>query len=233
MENEEKKKSKVGKKILLVIFIILVLVIIWTGRNMIIIKTLQNTVKEYESSTNYHRTLYTYSGDTYGKMDMYYLNGKQAIKLTRFANGNVITMESYGNDKEEKRNTYVVTKDTKTARINETGSMFFGIQGMLYTENFGQLSIGSLLSKITSRECNGKDCYYIEGAISPFIFSTDSGLYIDKETGLAVRAEGGKYTNTNTGITVNEIIDYRYEFNTVTEDDFIEPDISEYTIVNQ
>ena len=54
--------------------------------------------------------------------------------------------------------------------------------------------------------------------------------YIDKETGLTVKAIGGKKVTAN-GDEFDIVIDYKYEFGTVTDDDIVAPDISEYYVV--
>ena len=56
----------------------------------------------------------------------------------------------------------------------------------------------------------------------------DIGVYIDKETGLPVRLPGGTYTS-NQG-TVDTIIEFDFEFDTVTEEDVQEPNITQYRI---
>ena len=53
-------------------------------------------------------------------------------------------------------------------------------------------------------------------------------IYIDKETGLPVRAFGGTFENEHGTFTI--VNDYQYEFDKVDEKNFVEPDISEYQI---
>ncbi len=88
--------------------------------------------------------------------------------------------------------------------------------------------------KIDSTKCNGKECY---------VFSNMSGqvnhdghkmyAYIDKETGLPVRITGG-WIGTNSPTEqreYNEIIDFYIEFNKVTDEDLLVPDIDKYKLV--
>lgn len=56
----------------------------------------------------------------------------------------------------------------------------------------------------------------------------DIGIYMDKETGLPIRLPGGT-TTSNQG-TVDAIIEFDFEFNTVLEEDVKEPDIKQYKI---
>ena len=81
----------------------------------------------------------------------------------------------------------------------------------------------SAISSITSEEVNGKDCYQIVGL-------NGANYCIDKETGLVLRSIGEIAVGNDKGEQVDRVTDFRYEFDVVTDDDFIEPDISEYEI---
>ena len=54
-------------------------------------------------------------------------------------------------------------------------------------------------------------------------------LYIDKETGLAVKNQNGAVVDAN-GVKTPIIMDYEYKFDVVTDEELVEPDISEYEI---
>ena len=86
-----------------------------------------------------------------------------------------------------------------------------------------------IFSTISSEKCNGKDCY----RIVLYSFGDNDGTiyYIEKETGLLLRSIGvsSMYANVD-GEKYDMITDYQYEFDVVTEEAFIEPDISEYNI---
>ena len=72
-------------------------------------------------------------------------------------------------------------------------------------------------------ECNKKDCYRI----------VDSGgaiFYVDKETGLVIRTIGVATVSNGNGEKMDTVTDYQYKFDVVTDEDFIEPDISNYEI---
>lgn len=56
----------------------------------------------------------------------------------------------------------------------------------------------------------------------------DIGVYIDKETGLPIRLPGGTYTSNER--TIDTIIEFDFEFGTITEEDVKEPDITQYRI---
>lgn len=234
-----KRNEKIGKqkkkiwKIILGLFLILILIfLLHTIRNLIIISNLQSKVEQYINSTNFHNTIYTYQGDTHIKTETYYLNGKQAVKIIRILNGEKTTIQIYSKDGEQKENMYIETADSKIAKINITGSIYFMVSNALETENLKELLIASITSSISSKQCNGKDCYLIKGAMLSNSLVGENWKYIDKQTGLQVRVNSGTSTNTNTGTTINEIQDFSFEFGTVTENDFIEPDINQYTVTN-
>ena len=55
-------------------------------------------------------------------------------------------------------------------------------------------------------------------------------MHIDKNTGLVINSGACEVVYVDGHIDRAPATDYIYEFNTVTEDDFIEPDISEYEL---
>ena len=55
-------------------------------------------------------------------------------------------------------------------------------------------------------------------------------MYVSKNTGLTTSIMGYEVEYSDSGLGRWPSADYVYEFNTVTEDDFIEPDINEYVI---
>ena len=61
----------------------------------------------------------------------------------------------------------------------------------------------------------------------------DVGTYIDKESGLMVGTMASEYEDVDGTIGRNPTSEYVYEFNVVTENDFIEPDINEYEIIEE
>lgn len=56
----------------------------------------------------------------------------------------------------------------------------------------------------------------------------DTGLYIDKETGLPIRLPGGTIKSNKE--TTDIIKEFDYKFDTVTDEDIQEPDITQYKI---
>lgn len=85
----------------------------------------------------------------------------------------------------------------------------------------------SLFVSVKSTTLFGKDCYFItNNSLNNNIGST----YIDKETGTTVRDLPSSFSID--GETI-ELYDYKYEFNTVTESDFVEPISSDYEVLTE
>ena len=97
-------------------------------------------------------------------------------------------------------------------------------------ENTKDLIMTAITSSISKTTFNGNECYYVSG--TPAILPNAS-MYVNKDTGLLISTMASEYENPDGERGRIAGTEYEYEFGTVTEDDFIEPDISEYTIVEQ
>lgn len=229
--NREKREIKYIKKynnkmrvLQVILLAILVIFIINTGRKMIIISNLSKKAEEYTKSNNFYRTVYSYQQEKYEKTEIYSLNDKKLVIMTKVDNGNksVIRMYKTGDDTV---NLYVEDENGKTAKLNQKTTIVVNIPNALYTDNLGQFVYASIFASIKSDKCNGKDCYFITDNSDNFLMYAGTG-YIDKDTGLLTRIPADESAGGAT-------IDYEYEFNTVTEEDFIEPDLSEYKVEKQ
>ena len=89
--------------------------------------------------------------------------------------------------------------------------------------------LASIHSSIKTTTYDGKKCYYISSNPKKYYFF-ENNIHIDKDTGLVINAGACETIYIDGHIDRAPATDYIYEFNTVTEDDFIEPDISEYEI---
>lgn len=104
------------------------------------------------------------------------------------------------------------------------------LNSVLYTKNYFDLFKYSLSSNITETKFCGKDSYCLTN-IPSYIGGIYERVFIDKETGLMVGSSGYDSTlNISDGdiMTIETI----YEYGTVTEEDFNEPDSNEYEIVD-
>lgn len=222
-----KNRMIVLKSIILLIVLIFVII---TGRKVIIISDLQNKANEYVNSKNYHRIVYTYNKDETGKVEVFVLGDKKHVIITRMLEDEKNVTEMFFDG--DKTNIYRESGNEKTVELNQKVTIAESIYNPLYTENWWYTLFASVPASVSNKEFNGKECYYITNFSTPFNDSRD-GIYVDKETGLIIRGITTTQTMTGGDKFILPTIDYVYEFNTVTEEDFIEPDISEYEIQEQ
>ena len=218
-------KLKILKIILLVILIVFVGVI---GYKFVVIKSMQDKMENYKDITNFHITKTSYGLNTIIIQEVFCKDDNVSVHVRSFGenmeNRELISMKN--------GHSYITSGENKVAFMN---AMPINVPEKVYnhleTENFGEFIAGIFSSHISSVKCNDKDCYKIENFKTSNTVFPEQGfcVYIDKETGLVVRVEEGT-RNNETGGFYTQVSDYKYEFNTVTDEDFKEPDISEYTI---
>ena len=219
-------KLKILKMILLVILLVFVGVI---GYKIIVIKSMQGKMDNYKDITNFHITKTSYGLNTilvqevFCKDDNYLVNVRSIGENTEKRE---ITSMKNGHS-------YITSGENKVALMNAMPiNAPEKVYNHLESENFGEFMAGIFSSHISSVKCNDKDCYKIDNFITSELAFPEQGffVYIDKETGLVVRVEEGT-RNNETGGFYTQVSDYKYEFNTVTDEDLKEPDISEYKIL--
>ena len=215
-------KKKTFKIILLVILIVLAIFVLYTLRNFIIVKGLQNKIAQYTAISNFSATInQTFTDDSTNVLINYYQDGnKQAVILQRTdSNGEVIKMSQYNNG--ERCDVFWDAKDSKTAQLNAANTINVQLTNSLETDNDWQTLLACTFAVIKSTKYNGKDCYSITNYMSPlFMNGTEKNeVYVDKETGIAIK-----------NIMDNQITEKEYNFNTVDEAVFTEPDIGQYTL---
>lgn len=209
----EKKKMKLWKKILLIVLALLVIFAIFTLRKYIIITNLINASKDYVVKTNYVSDVYCLTSDN--------------VSLTKSYNkdGNYLnTHRTYSNNISDIRSLTVYNKDNEMIGIIQSGEdkiallngNMVGVTTSVNTiSEFDDIKLKiplAFTSKITTEECNNKECYLIE-------LSKDYKMWVEKETGIIVREmDLGYITNRN------------YTFDVVTDEDIKKPDISECKI---
>lgn len=229
----EKKKMKIGKKILLVILALLAIFIILVVRKMFILKNLQSKVEQYMEADNYKATMRSYDGNSIMKYTTYKRDEKTLSILKNCTEKDVRTLINYEDN--EVKHTFIEAEEDKIVILEGNGlPASVQIADGLATKNFWQFITMAIFSDIQSEECNGKQCYKIYLAYSlrnRLDTRKMATTYFDKETGLKVRELNGINT-TNEKEKTNMIIDYYYEFNQVKEEEVKEPNISEYTIQN-
>jgi len=230
-----KNKLRLLKIILLIILVIFVLNI---TRKMIIISNLSNKAQTTINTSNYHRVTYSYMKDNYIKTEIFNLDDKKKIVQTYVSSNKMETITTYANKigTDEmglpiyNTNVYTVSDNKKTIKTNKNIVISTEPYNILHTANIFELFLLSLNCSVSSTTYNGNECYYLS-TNGKYTFSFNSiGTYISKQTGLqeSTIAYETKYSDGSVGRW--PAAEYIYEFNTVTENDFIEPNMNEYNI---
>ena len=213
--------------LILIVLIIVCTFIITTVRSMIIINNLSNLAEEYKNIDNYHITMYNYSDGKFYKDETYKMGDKVKVINVIVENGEITTTISIGNKNNdveyEEYNTHEyinINNDDKILLTDGKWGTIGGSDNVLHTENLWDLFKCAVKARIEERTFKGKNCYYVDNFESNERGNTLEGMYIDKETGLEI------YSNKKN--SEEYVFETVYEFNTVTEEDFIEPDASEY-----
>lgn len=235
-----KKYSNKMRILKSIIFIILILFVSLTVRKIAIVINLQNKAEEYIVSTdNFHRVVYTYDKDHYQKTEYFKLGDKQKVIQTKLTENGKSIWQAVGKEKIINKygaevhivNIYKEYNGYKEALENKELSMSADPHTPFHTENWWQLFICSMQASIKTSTYNGEECYYVSNFGS--VGYASDGVYISKKTGLPVSMIAYEYENEDGTRRRVPAIDYFYEFNTVTEEDFIEPNINEYKIISK
>lgn len=220
--NYIKKYNRKLKSLKIILLIILAIFLIRTGRNMIIMANLTNKANKYISSNNYRRISTSYQGNSLNIIDYYFKDGKYVMIMNRLTKNETNKIIAYNNGKTI--NTYYETGDKKTAELNASGLIGINTINYFESDNILTFIIRSVTTNIKNVECNGKSCYLVNNNLLGEV------IYIDKENGLIIRNNTGIYTDKETKYTTNGLQDIRYEFGTVTDEIFVEPNISDYEL---
>lgn len=214
-----------GKKILkiigIILLIILILVVIHAIRNTIIISGLQNKVKQYSNSNNYHIKATTQvSENTTMIINQYQKEEKQLLILERIVNDEKVKISYYNTG--SRIDMFTETKDEKIAELGKVNEIL-GLNSItpLQTDNLWQTILYGLPTRITNVKVNDYECYSIDDFLSPYnLLGKNKTEYdIEKETGLVRK------------IILDDQISMReYNFENVDDSIFVEPDISQYKI---
>lgn len=228
-----RNKLRILKVAILIIVIVFAVVV---GRKISIISDLSNKANQISTSENYHKIVTSYDSEGFTKSDIYHLEDKFKI-ITTSMKDNVITkrtMYAVAHDKDVngdtryKTNIYKESNGKKSVKLNQDMGISVGPQNSLYTENAWQLFLYSIPATIKSTTYNGEECYYISNFQNPYSY-TPEGMYVSKSNGLIISMLSYEVKESENGLKTRwPGAEYTYEFNTVTEEEFVEPDISEY-----
>ncbi len=212
---KNKKIKKILKITALIVLVIIILVLIHTIRNFVIIKEIQNNASKYLASTNYHiKSVATEEDGVIVTANYYEKDNKQTMIMERNMNGKIAKMSMYNNG--ERTNIYYDNEEEKTVQLDAEVALWFEIFDCLETENDWQTFIMSITTKISKTQYNEKECYIVNLSMNG---NEKNEYYIEKDTGLYVKAN-----------IAGQIAEREYEFNNVSDEVFVEPDVSEYRV---
>ena len=224
------KRLKFFKVTLFIIILILLLTFcITTGKKMMIINRLCDKAKTYENSNNYHITEYRYDNGTFTKYETFVMGNQIKVQTVEMIDETIT--KTIGIGKKENSETdyniyklheYIDENNKKSVILNSSLSGIFEPQNLFDTENILDLFKTAVRTSIKEKNIDGKEYYYIDSLKTNKIQTPQNGLYIDYSTGLLT------YTRESDSNVYERI----YEFDVVTKDDFIEPNISDYTKYN-
>ena len=119
--------------------------------------------------------------------------------------------------------TFTESKDSKKVKLNSAQSIIGAtIIDVFQTDNLWQTFLYSIPARIKTVKLEEKDCYVIKNYLSPYILYgiNNTEYYIEKDTGLVIKT-----------IIDNTTAIREYEFDNVDDNVFIEPDVSQYTLI--
>ncbi len=259
VQNRENREVKYIKKynskirlLEMIILIALLLFVTLTVRKIAIISGLSDKAEKTRATTNYHEIAYSYNLGEYSKGETFKLGDKQKIVITQITDdGEISTTTMFANKISEEDtksfpnvasypetgiylvNIYANSSEAKKAKLNIKMEIAENLPNPFYTENLWQLVKYSMLSSTKTTRFNGNECYYISNFKNPFSYGF-GGMYVNKDTGFPISIMAYEYEDSNElqeDFPKREPVrEYMLELDTVTESDFIEPDISGYEL---
>ncbi len=209
----EKKKMKLWKKILIVLLILFILFALLVLRNFIILSQLVESSKAYVNKTNYVAYVYSLYDNGVNMLKSYNKDGNYLTVLQVNSSDSTSERKVIIYEKGNEKLSIIQNGETKIAFLNSTINSSVQVVNSLSTLDTPMPKLLlSILSKISTDKCNGKECYLLE---------TIDGwkMWIDKDTGLIKREING-----------SNVAERHYEFDIVKDDDIIKPDISDCEI---
>lgn len=216
-----KKKSNIVLKVIVLVICLLVFIfLINIGRKMYLIANIQEKASKLGEKENY-----SWNWKMENKEITTYRKGEKAIIIMDTENAKVIFAKN-GN----LVNTYTENSNGKMARLNQEEELYniIKLPNIISKKNVSMFDVVN--SKISSESIEGKECYLIESSSEAFISHTSVDkvqIFIEKETGLPIKVV--EYDDKNEKKTAN----YKYDFDKTTDENLVEPNISEYKIEKQ
>ena len=218
------EKKKVIK---IILFIVLILVVIFVGniiRKMIILKDISDNFSKYINNGNHYEKIINSSEESKTITEYYCKGNKEVMFLTTTFNDSNKERKLTQYFDGEKCNTYFETENDKVATLNSNTTPIKVLIGsnVDYNDSLWNLFYLALTTPIESVKYNNKECYFLNSEAM-------RECYVEKETGLTLRAIDGRVLNSD-GTETDIVNEYSYEFDNVDDSIFVEPDISEYKI---
>lgn len=240
-ENNKKEYIDFAKKynrkfniLKLILVVCLIIVVGLITRKAIIITTLFNKAEDYKNMSNYYTTYYQYDSNNIEILESFNKDGKylKTLKTIEKRTGKIVSKltETYNG---EKTNLYIDSQNEKKVILDTKPNVIMPFEAKnyyLYFDSNWDFIKSCIFSNVKNVECNGVDCYRFTDLYNSQLanFKYENYVYIDKNTGLAIRSLGGIISDNST--SYNVIIDFYYGFNTVIDEDLVEPNIEEYII---
>ena len=230
----EKKKVKYIKKynhklrilktiLLSIILIFIVLFVAFPGRKMVIIKSLEDKFQVYEQQANnvYIKALEYDDSNLQLTYENYYKDNMTKYVLTNLEADIKVTQYVYPNEIKE----FIEEPEGKRLNIEpRKNAALPALMNYFYNDSLIGTFFMSMDYKITTGDVNGKECYvFSRKYVKP---KTKIDIYIEKDTGLVLQSAQIEPTKGDIDLT-----QYEYSFGTVTDEDIQEPDVTEYTLI--
>ena len=231
----EKKKVKYIKKynhklrilkttLLSIILVLVVLFIAFPGRNIVIIKSLEDKFEVYEQQSDnvYIKVLEYDDSNLQLTYENYYKDNMIKYVLTNLEADIKVTQYVYPNESKE----FIEEPEGKRliTESRENNIELPPLMNYFYNDSFIGTFFMSMDYKITTSDVNGKDCYVFSRTYAKP--GTKIDIYIEKDTGLVLQSAQIGQTEGDIALT-----QYEYSFGTVTDEDMQEPDVTEFTLV--
>ena len=231
----EKKKVKYIKKynhklrilkitLLSIILILVVLFVAFPGRKMVIIKSLEDKFQVYEQQSDnvYIKALMYNDSNLQFTYENYYKDGDlKKYVMTNLEADIKVTQYVYPNEIKE----FIEEPEGKRLNIEpRKNAALPALMNYFYNDSLIGTFFMSMDYKITTGDVNGKECYvFSRKYVKP---ETKIDIYIEKDTGLVLQSAQIEPTKGDIDLT-----QYEYSFGTVTDEDIQEPDVTEYTLI--
>lgn len=225
----EKKKMKLGVKILIVVLILLGIFLLITFRKFLILRQIAIQEEEDRKSTNYYSKTYDILGEV---TELWIYGEKKKLTYTSIDKEQLIQRTIYIDNKT--REAWIINhsdgeKVATKIEYNEDLVLIpnAGIAtGLPSSEDIWPLIQLSTLTSIDSTRWNDEKAYKIS---FNFFDSEEHIMWIDKEDYRVIGLMNGVSSDEDKNM-YSDISTFTYTFNTLTENDVKLPDLTDYTI---